>query len=106
VKATLLYTLARLGVFVVLFAVLRFTPLSVYLAAAVAAILALLISYIFFGRLRRGVAESIVRRRAAPERDEDADLEDAALDGTDSGASTVKSRPAAGSRQAPPAEDA
>jgi hypothetical protein len=82
VKATLLYTLARVGVFVVLFAALRLTHLNVYVAAAVSALLALLISYIFFGRLRKGVAESIVRRRAAPERDEDADLEDSVIDGT------------------------
>lgn len=80
-KATLLYTLARVGVFVVLFAALRLTHLNVYVAAAVSALLALLISYIFFGRLRKGVAESIVRRRAAPERDEDADLEDSVVDG-------------------------
>lgn len=98
-KATLLYTLARIGAFVVLFVLLRLTPLSVYLAAAFAALLALLISYIFFGRLRMAVAESIVRRRAAPERDEDADSEDAVLDGQ------VSVRPAT-LRKAPPAEDA
>jgi cytochrome c-type biogenesis protein CcmH/NrfG len=100
VKATLLYTLARLGIFVVLFAVLRLTPLSVYLAAAVAAIMALVLSYIFLGRLRRGVAENIARRRAAPERDDDADEEDAVLDG-----SVAAVRPAPSRRAAPPAED-
>lgn len=99
-KATLLYTLARVGVFAVIFAVLRFTPLNVYLAVVLAAILALIISYLCFGNLRRGVAESIVRRRAAPERDEDADLEDAVLDGT-----AVPVRPAPARRVAPPAED-
>lgn len=112
VKATLLYTLARIGLFAVLFIGLRFTPLSVYLAAAFAAILALLLSYIFFGRLRAGVADSIVKRRAAPERDEDADLEDSVLDGSPlaaptpgtvlNGAPVVRPAPR---RQAPPAED-
>ncbi|BDZ51772.1 hypothetical protein GCM10025867_40130 [Frondihabitans sucicola] len=98
-KATLFYTLPRIGIFVVLFLVLRLTPLNVYLAAVFAAVLALLISYIFFGNLRRGVADTIVKRRAAPERDDDADLEDSVLDG--SGA-TVRPAPR---RQAPPAED-
>lgn len=125
-KATLLYTLARLGVFVVLFFVVSLTHLSVYLSAAIAAVLALLVSYIFFGRLRRGVADSIVRRRAVPERDDDADLEDSLLDGPpldgsavaapsagtvlnggpvlNGGAPAQAPRPAA-RRTAPPAED-
>lgn len=81
-KATLLYTLIRLGLFAVIFAVLSFTPMSIFLSAAIAAVIALLVSYIFLGRLRSGVAETIVRRRAAPERDDDADLEDAVLDGS------------------------
>jgi len=103
VKATLLYTLARIGVFAVLFGLLRFTPLSVYLAAAFAAVLALLISYLFFGRLRSGVAESIARRRAAPERDDDADEEDAMID--EGGVTRAPNSPAAARRSAPPAED-
>ena len=109
-KATLLYTLARIGVFAVVFAVLRFTPLNVYLAVIFAAIIALIISYLCFGKLRQGVAESIVRRRAAPERDEDAELEDAVLDGApyDASTATVRpatARPASARRPAPPAED-
>lgn len=96
-KATILYTLARIAVFVVPFAILSLTPMSVYLAAGIAAVVGFLLSYILLGRLRAGLAQNIVRRRAAPDRDEDADLEDAALDG---GAV----RPAAG-RTAPPAED-
>lgn len=80
-KAALLYTGARIGLFVVLFAILRLVPsLGVYLAAAIAAVLALLISYIFFGRLRSGVAEGLARRREAPARDEDADEEDDLLE--------------------------
>jgi hypothetical protein len=101
VKATLLYTLIRIGLFAVLFAILSLTPMSVFVSAAVAAVLALLLSYIFLGRLRTGVAETIVRRRAAPERDDDADLEDSLLDGA--GAGPVRST--AVRRAAPPAED-
>lgn len=104
-KATLLYTLPRIGVFAVLFAVLRLTPLSVYLAAVFAAILALLISYIFFGRLRMGVADTIVKRRAAPERDDDADEEDSVLDAGAAGHVRTVRPAAAARRQAPPAED-
>lgn len=106
-KATLLYTLARIGLFAVVFAVLRLTPLSVYLAAAVAAVIAMLVSYIFFGRLRRGVADTIVKRRVAPERDDDADAEDAALDTSQASTAAPSVAPAARrpSRQAPPAED-
>jgi hypothetical protein len=103
VKATLLYTLARVGVFAALFGLLRLTPLSVYLAAAFAAVLALLISYLFFGRLRSGVAESIARRRAAPERDDDADEEDAIID--DGDVARAQRSPAAARRSVAPAED-
>ncbi|MBF4576032.1 MULTISPECIES: DUF4229 domain-containing protein [unclassified Frondihabitans] len=80
-KAALLYTGARIGLFAVLFAVLSLVPVfTVYVAAGVAAVLALLISYIFFGRLRAGVAENLAKRREAPARDDDADAEDAGLD--------------------------
>ncbi|GAA4677611.1 DUF4229 domain-containing protein [Frondihabitans cladoniiphilus] len=113
-KATLLYSLARIGVFVVAFIVFRFTPMPIWLAAILAAVVALLISYIFFGALRKNVALAIVKRRAAPERDDDADLEDAVLDaradvtgaaGT-SAAVPSKARPAAAPRRpGPPAED-
>ncbi|ROQ39417.1 uncharacterized protein DUF4229 [Frondihabitans sp. PhB188] len=81
-KAALLYTSARIGTFAVIFVVLRFIPsINVYIAAAIAAVLALLISYIFFGRLRAGVAEGIAQRRMVPERDLDADAEDELLGG-------------------------
>jgi hypothetical protein len=82
VKATILYTLSRVGTFAVLFLLLRLLTFTVPVAAIVAAVLAFVLSYLFFGRLRSGVAETIARRRAAPERDDDADEEDAALDGT------------------------
>lgn len=95
VKAALLYTSARIGTFAVIFIVLRFIPtINVYIAAGIAAVLALLISYIFFGRLRAGVAENIARRREAPERDHDADAEDDLLAGR------------AFRKAGPPAEDA
>ena len=79
-KATLLYSLARLGVFAGAVALLLLTPLPIWASVIIAALAAFLISYIFFGRLRNEVALAIVKRREAPERDEDADLEDSLLD--------------------------
>lgn len=80
-KAALVYTGARIGLFAVLFFALSLVPVfNVYVAAGIAAVLALLISYIFFGRLRAGVAENLAKRREAPARDDDADAEDAELE--------------------------
>lgn len=98
VKATIVYTLARVGTGAVIFIALLYTSLSVYLAALIAAVLAFLISYLFFGSLRRGVAEALARRHVTPARDDDADLEDAVLDGPAPVRPTVR-------RAAPPAED-
>lgn len=108
VKATVLYTLARIAVFVVPFAILISTGMSWLFSAIIAAAIGFLLSYILLGRLRTGMATTIAERRAAPERDEDADLEDAALDGgsldgPDDAAAPRTSRGA--SRTAPPAED-
>lgn len=89
-KATILYSFARIGVFVLIALALMLLHFDVYLSLIAAAILALLISYLAFGRLRRGVAESIVRRRASTEHDEDADLEDALLDGASTDARPVR----------------
>jgi hypothetical protein len=96
VKATLLYTVARIGIFVVIALVLVALHVNLYLAVIAAALLAFLISYLALGSLRRQVAENIVKRRSAPERDEDADLEDAVLDG---------SAPQQPARRQAPAED-
>lgn len=95
-KATLLYTVARIGIFVVIALVLVALHVNLYLAVIAAALLAFLISYLALGSLRRQVAENIVKRRSAPERDEDADLEDAVLDG---------SAPQQPARRQAPAED-
>lgn len=106
-KATLVYSLARLGVFAVAFALLAITPLPIWGAVVLAALIGLLISYIFFGRLREKVALSIVQRRQAPERDVDADLEDGVLDATtgpDARGGTARQQPAS-LRKQPPAED-
>ncbi|MCU1529384.1 MAG: hypothetical protein JWP75_3147 [Frondihabitans sp.] len=93
-KATLLYTVARIGIFAVIAIVLVALHVSLYLALVAAALLAFLISYLALGSLRRQVAENIVKRRAAPERDEDADLEDAVLDGQPAPQPTRRQAPA------------
>ncbi|RKR73066.1 DUF4229 domain-containing protein [Frondihabitans australicus] len=102
-KSAILYTLARIAVFVVPFVVLYGIGLSYLWAAVIAAAVGFLLSYILLGRLRTGVATSIERRRAVPEHDEDSDIEDAVLDGADGSAATV--RPAPARRSGPPAED-
>lgn len=75
----LIYTLARVGVFAVLFAVLYVVLDGDWLtSAAVAAVAAFCISYIALGPLRRRVADELAERHArpVPTADADADAED------------------------------
>lgn len=88
----ILYTLLRLGIFAAAFAVLSLVmpaPLesigivgfaAIVIAAVVAAIIALTVSYIFFGRLRDAVALDLAARRERPPVDPDAEVEDALED--------------------------
>jgi len=71
------YSLARIGVFAVAFAALMIAEVPWYWSAIIAALIGLLIGYIFFGRLRDAVARDIAGRRAAPAVDRDAAAEDA-----------------------------
>ena len=71
------YSLARVGVFAVVFAALMIAEVPWYWSAIIAALIGLLIGYIFFGRLRDAVARDIAARRAAPAADRDAAAEDA-----------------------------
>jgi hypothetical protein len=66
------YTLVRVGLFAVLFAVLFVLGLEWWLAAIIAAALGFCISYIFFRRLRERVALDLAAARAdtAPRPDE------------------------------------
>lgn len=90
VRAWILYSTLRVGVFLVLFALLYALTASLGLnpawliSAIAAAVLALCISYIFLRRLRERVALDVVAARAGAERvpsvkpGSDEDVEDAA----------------------------
>ena len=84
-RAWILYSALRVGVFLVLFALLFALTTTIGLqpawliAAVVAALLALCISYIFFRGLRERVALDIAAARAAPAKSgEDEEVEDRA----------------------------
>ncbi|MGG7307819.1 DUF4229 domain-containing protein [Curtobacterium sp. AB451] len=83
-KAWLVYTLARLGIFAAVLALLLLlTPMTAAWATIVAALVALLISYIALPKLRGRVTESLANRRPAPEHDVDSDFEDDFVDAAD-----------------------
>ncbi|MFJ4296520.1 DUF4229 domain-containing protein [Curtobacterium sp. NPDC089689] len=83
-KAWLLYTLARLGVFAAaLVLLLALTPMRWYWATIVAALVGLLVSYIALGKLRHRVALSLAERRPGPAHDADTDFEDDFVDAAD-----------------------
>lgn len=71
------YSLARLGVFVLVFAALMLAGVPWWLSAVIAAIIGLCVGYLFFGRLRDAVALDIAQRRARPGGDADSAAEDA-----------------------------
>lgn len=73
----ILYSLVRLGLFAATFAILLVLEFDWWWAAIVASIIALTISYIFFGRLRDAVAADLHARRTQPAGDPDAAAEDA-----------------------------
>ncbi len=76
-KAWLLYTLARLGIFAAaLVLLLVLTPMPWYWATIVAALVGLLVSYIALSGLRTQVALSLANRRGVRDRDADSDFED------------------------------
>lgn len=86
-KAWLLYTLARLGIFAAALVLLRLlTPMPWYWATIVAALVGLLVSYIALAKLRTTVALSLANRRGGPERDADTDFEDDFVDAADTDA--------------------
>ena len=76
-KPWLAYSLVRLGVFALAFAVLMIANVPWWLSAIIAAVIGLCVGYIFFGRLRDKVALDIVERRARPAGDSDSAAEDA-----------------------------
>jgi len=77
VKPWLAYSLLRLGVFAVVFALLMVANVPWWLSAIIAAVIGLCVGYIFFGKLRDAVALDIAARRARPAGDADTAAEDA-----------------------------
>jgi hypothetical protein len=76
VKPWVAYSLVRIAVFAVAFAILMVISLQWYVSAVVAAVIGLCVAYIFFGKLRNAVALDIVARRASTAKDADQLAED------------------------------
>jgi len=79
VRAWVIYSVVRVGLFAGVFLLLWLLGIEWWLAAISAAVIALCISYIFFGKLRARVAEEIEARRKAagvPAANSDEDAED------------------------------
>ena len=79
-RAWVIYSLLRVGLFIALFTLLLLLGVVYWVAAIAAAIIALCISYIFFVRLRGRVAEELVARRAASSKPPSANSDEGAED--------------------------
>jgi hypothetical protein len=79
VKPWLLYSVIRVGLFAAVLALLLLAGIEGWLAALIAAIIGLCVSYLFLGRQREAVSTTVYDRRSgrtsAPTDDED--VEDA-----------------------------
>jgi membrane protein implicated in regulation of membrane protease activity len=71
------YTLLRLGLFAAALGVLLALQLDWWWAAIIATVIAMTVSYIFFGKLRDAVALDLAARREKPVVDPDGEAEDA-----------------------------
>ena len=69
----MLYSLARLGVFVAALVGLLLLGITPWVAAVIAAVVGLCLAYLFFGRLRDGVARDLAERRSQPRASKDSD---------------------------------
>jgi uncharacterized membrane protein len=76
VPAWIPFTLVRVGLFAVVFVVLMLVGLEGWLAAIVAAIIAFLVSYIFFRGMRARVATELADARAKTDKRPDEVVED------------------------------
>ncbi len=75
------YTALRLGMFLGLFLLFLLVGIVWWVAALLAAVISLCLSYIFLADLRNAVATDIAARRAAPDaRGDDETAEDAAVE--------------------------
>ena len=75
-RAWVTYSVLRVGLILVIFALLLIVSIQWWLAAIVAAVVAFCISYIFFGKLRAQVATELATRRRVRVPDSDEDVED------------------------------
>ena len=81
------YGLLRIVTWLVLWYLLILAGLGVYIAGVLAVLIAMMLSFLLFGGVRRRAAEGLQevderrRERRGPEVDEDAESEDALLDG-------------------------
>jgi divalent metal cation (Fe/Co/Zn/Cd) transporter len=71
-----LYSLVRVGFFALVFAGLLIAGVEWWLAAILAAVIGLLVAYIFFGKFRDAVALDIAERRSRTTKDADQLAED------------------------------
>lgn len=76
----MLYSLLRIGIFAVVLTVLLMLEIEPWIAALLAAIVGLCVSYIFLRKPRENVARSFYEFRTSEHRDGDSDHENAALD--------------------------
>lgn len=79
----LTYSLLRIGLFAAVFAVLALSGVNPILAAVIAAVFGLCVTYIFFRPQRDRVAASFYQWRTSGKPDRDGDAEDEALDRSD-----------------------
>lgn len=79
-RAWVVYSIIRLGIFVIPLVALLLLQVTPWIAAILAAIIGLCISYIFFRGPRDKVAADIYARRHGEQHDLDNEVENAALD--------------------------
>jgi len=82
VRPWIKYLLVRIGIFVVVLAVLLVFQVNPFIAAVVAAIAGFVLAYVFFRKLRDEVAREFAARNEKPViiKNADTDAEDEALD--------------------------
>lgn len=79
-KPWVVYTAARLGLFLVALVILLSVGTGWVMGTIFATAISLALSVLFLGSLRQRVADSIQRRVTKPEKDADSETEDAQLD--------------------------
>ncbi|MEY2847766.1 MAG: hypothetical protein RI885_431 [Actinomycetota bacterium] len=81
-RSWILFSALRIGLFAVVLTVLLLLQIEPWIAALLAAVIGLCVSYIFFRPQREALAKSVSEYRSTEHRDEDADAESAAVDGS------------------------